>query len=130
MNMMTTDLISPAQLEHANALLGVWLGDRTNCHLEDAVSAVQHADRDEQALHGRATPRLISTLLTLRGFHQEGDAWRRGYTRAGAGNFASRISAEKRSADRVAGLAWARNWRQRMKSHFDAIYSSPGEPSQ
>lgn len=127
MNMMTPDLISPAQLEHANALLGVWLGDRYECTLSDALAAIQHADREEQALHGRTTTRLISTLLTLRGFRLEGDVWRRAFSREETAARGRQISAENRSAERRSGIAYARAWRDRNKARFDALYGDGGK---
>jgi len=67
-NMMTSLLLTPAQLERANALLGAWLGDNVVCRLGEACRAIESADREEQFLSGKVTPRLISTLLRKRGF--------------------------------------------------------------
>ena len=67
-----TNILTPAQLEHANGLLGTWLGDRTVCRLGEATRAVEAADRHDQALHGKVTLRLVSALLGARGFHKGG----------------------------------------------------------
>lgn len=69
---MTNDLLTPAQLEHANALLSAWLGDRNACRLGEACRAIDRDDRDDQALHSKVTPRLISSLLRTRGFKKTG----------------------------------------------------------
>lgn len=70
-------LLTPAQLEQANGLLGKWLGDRTTallgdaCHAMDLAALAEGVDR---ALYGAITRRLVSTLLRKRGFAASGTA--------------------------------------------------------
>lgn len=70
-------LLTPAQLEQANALLAKWLGDRSTVPLGDACRAMDLAalaDGVDRALYGAITRRLVSTLLRKRGFAASGTA--------------------------------------------------------
>ncbi|MDT8758263.1 hypothetical protein MZO42_06095 [Sphingomonas psychrotolerans] len=127
MNMMTTrDLISPAQLEHADTLLGFWIGqaDRRFVRLDEAVAAVADLDRQEQALHGRASPRVIATLLKLRGFRETTVERTDGED---APAFIKNSSAPRsQTEERIRGLAFAREWRERNKPIFDGMFGRAG----
>lgn len=62
-------LLTPAQLEHADTVLGDWLGDRTETALCDAARGI---DQPQNKLGFTVTRRLVSTLLRKRGFAAAG----------------------------------------------------------
>jgi hypothetical protein len=113
-----TELLTPDQLELAHSHLAPWLGSRSICTLEEAahntlasMSAAGIAESDRAG----AAPRVIASILTIRGFvlaEQAGTA----YVRRGS-----------QSEERLRGLAYAREWRQRNKPYFDALYGEGGE---
>lgn len=117
---MPNTLISPEQLELAHAHLLPWLGSRTRVTVREAAQAtrasmaaafVPAADRDA------AAPLPIATLLRLKGFFEgptvDGDTV---YLRRGT-----------QSAERQRGLSYARQWRERTKPEFDALFGEGGE---
>lgn len=128
MNMMSKDLVTPAQIEHANALLGHWLGNRMDVRLDHAVKAVEDADRKARVLRGKITPRLIETLLKLRGWRPAGVSMftERGHkpTPIYMRHIPDRPFSQ--TEERIRGLAYARAWRERNQPIFDRIYGRKG----
>ena len=68
---MMAALLTPAQLDRANAILGDWLADRIEVELGDAARAL---DQPHHALGFAITRRLVSTLLRKRSFTKFGIA--------------------------------------------------------
>lgn len=64
-------LLTPAQLERANDVVGDWLGDRSEVVLCDAARGI---DQPRHELDFAVTRRLVSTLLRKRGFVASGTA--------------------------------------------------------
>ena len=123
MNMMPSDLMTPAQLELANTLLGLWLGDRTDCRVDEARDAIETLDSDERLLNGKVSRRLVSVLLRMRGFDLA--------TPAHGGNALFRKPlaprrAHSQTAERLRGLAYARAWPERNQPIFDRLYGRKG----
>jgi hypothetical protein len=113
-------LLTPEQIELAHAHLVPWLGSRSRVTVSEAAQAtlasmtaafVPAADR------GAATPRPIATLLRLKGFYE-------GPTVNGDTVFVRRGT---QSAERQRGLSYARQWRERTKPEFDALFGEGGE---
>lgn len=115
---MSTEIVTPDQLELAHAHLMPWLGSRSMCTLEEAarstlesMSAAGLAEADRVA----ATPRVIASILTIRGFVRA-ETTGTAFVRRGS-----------QSEERLRGLAYARAWRERNKPYFDALYGEGGD---
>jgi hypothetical protein len=113
-------LLTPEQLELAHAHLVPWLGSRSRVTVGQAAQATLASMRAAfvpAVDRGAADPRSIATLLKLRGFFE-------GPTANGDTVFLRRGT---QSAERQRGLSYAREWRERTKSEFDALFDMGGE---
>ncbi|HEY0624644.1 hypothetical protein [Sphingomonas sp.] len=118
---MSTQLLSPDQLELANAHLNPWLGSRSLCTVEEAAeqtrASMERAGIAEADRRG-AEPRAIAALLQIRGFVR---------AEAYAGTATAYVRRGSQSEERLRGLAYARQWRERNGPIFDALYAKGGE---
>lgn len=117
--------LTPDLLERAHALAGQAIGARTEVTLVNMCGAIRAlADPAREGVTPLATaltPRLVACLLRTRGFEKI-SVTGEGSTRDALYRKTDRRNPQ--SAERARGLAFARDWRERNKPYFDAIYGA------
>lgn len=110
--------LTPDLLERAHTLAGQAIGERAEVTLVQMCAAIRATD---SALAPVVTPRLVACLLRTRGFEK---IWVTGEGRTRDVLYRKTDRRTPQSAERARGLAFAREWRERNKPYFDALYGA------